>query len=136
MPPLTLHHYGFLTANTAVWLTENELLLGKPFAVFNSISIISQKVKITFLQQTENSVLTELVEPLEENALLRKMITKGITVYHTGYMAAKNDFENVLQSFEKKGAKALPVFHSEAFDNRRCVFLITKNLGMIEIIEG
>ena len=103
MPPLTLHHYGFLTANTAVWLTENELLLGKPFAVFNSISIISQKVKITFLQQTENSVLTELVEPLEENALLRKMITKGITVYHIGYMAAKNDFENVLQSFEKKG---------------------------------
>ena len=135
MPPLTLHHYGFLTANTAAWLTENELLFGMPFKVFDTIAIHSQKVKITFVQQTKDAVLTELIEPSEENTHMRKMITKGITVYHTGYLTPADEFDNVVKSFEKKGARALPVFQSEAFDNRRCVFLVTKNLGMIEIIE-
>jgi hypothetical protein len=135
MPHLALHHYGFLTANISVWLIENELLFGKPFKVSCTITVSSQKAKIAFVQQKENDVLAELIEPMEENAHLKKMIAKGITVYHTGYATPANEFDAVLKSFEKTGAYALPVFKSEAFENRRCVFIVTKNLGLIEIIE-
>ncbi|MES2850902.1 MAG: VOC family protein [Bacteroidota bacterium] len=135
MLPLILHHYGFLTADTAAWLEENELLLGKPFKVFDTVHVSSQKVKITFVQQAENTVLTELIEPLDDNLHLTKMISKGITIYHTGYIVTKEDFDKVVNSFEEKGAHSLPIFNSEAFEKKRCVFLITRSLGMIEIIE-
>lgn len=133
--PLTLHHYGFLTADTAGWLAENELLFGKPYKLFDSIPIASQKVSITFVQQTENAVMTELVHPAADNLPLQKMITKGITVYHTGYTVPANEFEETLKIFEEKGARALPVFNSEAFNQRRCVFVFSTALGMIELIE-
>ena len=133
---LTLHHYGFLTGNITAWLKENELLFGKPFKVFDTVHISSQKVKITFVQQNENGILNELIEPLEENDRLKKMIEKGITVYHAGYIVDKNKFDDVLKSFEKKSIHALPVFNSEAFENRRCVFLLSNTMGMIELIEG
>lgn len=135
MQQLTLHHYGFLTTSIDLWLAENELVLGKPFRVFDITHIHSQKAKITFVQQKENSVLTELVEPLEENTHLQKMIAKGVTIYHAGYEVAGDDFDATVKAFENNGAHALPIFQSEVFENRRCVFLVTRNLGMIELIE-
>lgn len=133
--PITLHHYGFLTADTAAWLSENELIFGKPFKLYDSIAIASQKVTITFVQQTENAVMTELVQPAADNLPLQKMIAKGITVYHTGYMIPAMEFDSTLKDFEEKGARALPVFNSEAFNQRRCVFVFSTSLGMIELIE-
>lgn len=133
--PLTLHHYGFLTADPAAWLAENELLFGKPFKLFDSIEIASQKVSITFVEQTKNAVMTELVQPGADNLPLQKMIAKGITVYHTGYTVPANEFEATLKIFEANGARAFPVFNSEAFNLRRCVFVICTSLGMIELIE-
>ena len=135
MEQLILHHYGFLTHNTVDWLAENELLLGNPFRVCGTIKIRSQKVNITFLQQAAGAVFTELIEPWEDNAKLQKMIKKGITVYHTGYLAATGQFDEVLSSFQEKGIHALAPFASEAFEGKRCVFVITRNVGMIEIIE-
>ena len=135
MPPITLHHYGFLTNDTAAWLAENELLFGKPLKVFDTVHISSQKVKITFVQQAENSVFLELIEPSDDNLHLKKMINKGITIYHAGYTVSFEYFDETVKSFEDKGAHSLPVFNSEAFENKRCVFLVTRNLGMIEIIE-
>ncbi len=122
MPTLILHHYGFLTADTAAWLVENELLLGKPFKVFDTVHINSQKVKITFVQQTENTVLTELIEPADDNLHLKKMISKGITVYHTGYTVTKNEFDNTLKSFEEKGAHSLPVFNQKLLKTNAVFF--------------
>lgn len=133
--PLTLHHYGILTADTAAWLAENEFLFGKPFSVFETVHIASQKVAVTFVQQTAGAVLTELVQPAEDNLPLQKMIAKGITMYHTGYIVPANEFDETLQSLEEKGSRALPVFNSEAFNQKRCVFVITTALGMIELIE-
>ena len=135
MEQLSLHHYGFLTIDTAAWLAENELVFGKPYKVFDTIKISSQKVNITFVQQSATSTLTELVEPSQDNSALQKMMGKGITIYHTGYLAAAGGFDNTLACFVEKGAHALPAFHSEAFGGKRCVFVITRNMGMIEIIE-
>ena len=132
---LTLHHYGFLTSSTADWLEENENLLGKPYRIFDTIKISSQKVNITFVEQTTGEALTELVEPWEENMQLHKMISKGLTVYHKGFFAPLGKFDEVVERLEEKGAHSLGTFQSEAFGNKRCVFLVTRNLGMIEIIE-
>lgn len=133
--PLKLHHYGFLTADTAAWLAENELLFGQPFQTSPSIQIVSQKVTVTFVQQTKNAVFTELIQPAADNLALQKMITKGITVYHTGYMVPANEFDETVRLFEEKGARALPVFNSEAFNHKRCIFLFGNSVGMIELIE-
>lgn len=133
--PLTLHHYGFLTADTAAWLAENELLFGKPFSVFDTVHIASQKVAVTFVQQTAGAVLTELVQPAADNLPLQKMIAKGISIYHTGYTVPSAEFDETLQWLEDKGSRALPVFNSEAFNHKRCVFVITTAHGMIELIE-
>ena len=73
MEPLTIHHYGFLTYNAAAWLAENELLFGKPYKVFETVKISSQKVNISFVQQLEGAVLIELIEPWEDNAKMQKM---------------------------------------------------------------
>jgi Glyoxalase/Bleomycin resistance protein/Dioxygenase superfamily len=135
MESLTIHHYGFLTYNTGAWLAENELLFGKPCMVFETVKISSQKVNITFVQQSEGRVFTELIEPWEDNAKLQKMIAKGITVYHTGYLAATGQFDKILLSFNEMGIHTLAPFASEAFEGRRCVFVVTGNIGMIEIIE-
>lgn len=133
--PLTLHHYGFLTADTAAWLADNELLFGKSFKISESIKIASQKVTVTFIQQTANAVCTELVQPAADNLPLQKMIKKGISAYHTGYTVPADEFDIELKKFEEAGCHLLPVFYSEAFNNKRCVFIITKNLGMIELVE-
>jgi methylmalonyl-CoA/ethylmalonyl-CoA epimerase len=133
--PITLHHYGFLTADTAAWLAENELLFGKPYKVSETIQIATQKVSVTFVQQTPGAVLTELIQPHDDNTSLQKMIAKGITVYHTGYTVPSNEFEDTIIFFEKEGGRMLPVFNSEAFNMKRCVFIYTKNLGMIELME-
>src|SRR2546430_11349806 len=102
MKLLTLHHYGFLTGDTAAWLAENELLFGKPFKVFETVKIHSQKVNISFVQQSETDILTELIEPWEENIKLQKLIAKGITVYHTGHLAVAGEFDTILLSFKEK----------------------------------
>ena len=134
---LTLHHYGFLTADTTAWLAENELLLGRPFRVFETVEITAQKVKITFVQQLENDVVfTELVEPAADNISLQKMLNKGVTVYHKGYLAAPGAFDALLTGFAEKEVHVLPAFHSEAFNGLRCAFVVTSGLGLIEIIES
>ncbi len=135
MDSLTLHHYGFLTSSTLDWLAENESLLGKPFRVFDTIKIQSQKVDITFVEQTQGEVLTELVEPWEDNLRLHKMISKGLTVYHKGFLSKVGMFDEMVKKMEEKGVHSLGAFQSEAFGNKRCVFLVSRNLGMIEIIE-
>ena len=47
-------------------------MFGKPFKLYDSIAIASQKVTITFVQQTENAVMTELVQPAADNLPLQK----------------------------------------------------------------
>lgn len=135
MLPLTLHHYGFLTADTAAWLAENELLFGQPYNVSSTIFIQSQNVSVTFVQQHQHTTLTELIQPAEENTPLQKLITKGVTVYHTAYKVRSDAFDDVVKKFEENGSKLMPIFQSEAFNLKRCIFLVTKNMGMIELIE-
>ncbi len=133
---LVLHHYGFLTVDTAAWLQENEMLHGKPFRVYDSIEIASQQVTITFVEQTEGAVLTELVEPGRGNRILHKWLSKNITIYHTGYRCGVHEFDEVKRHYEEKGCHSLPEFYSEAFGGKRCVFIVTRSLGLIEIIEA
>jgi len=63
------------------------------------------------------------------------MINKSLTVYHKGFYAPFEKFDEVVEDLEEKGARSFGVFQSEAFgSNKRSVMLVTRNLGMIEII--
>lgn len=133
MAGLQLHHYGFLTASTQDWLREQEEFFGPPYSVSKTFTITSQKVKVTFVEPTKGAVLTELVEPLPGNASFNKMLARGHHVYHCGYLCSR--FDEQLHQWETAGGRLLKVFHSEAFGGRRCAFIITTNLGLVELIE-
>ena len=53
--------------------------------------------------------------------------------YHVGLLSPKFDKDKA--RFEDAGYIALPEFKSEAFEMRRCVFLMSPDSHMIEIIE-
>ena len=126
------HHVGCLVDNLEESILTYSNLLGfdPPSEIYD---ISSQKVKVCFIKNTADSFI-ELVEPYEDNTSLRKMLKKGQTFYHTAY-TVKN-FDEALEEMESKGAKFMPVFTSEAFNNRRCVFLYTPELQLIELIES
>ncbi len=133
MQPLRLHHYGFLTSSTVAWLRENEQLFGPPHAVSATIGISSQQVSVTFVEPYPGAVLIELVEPWPGNTALEKMLVRGITMYHTGYLSAA--FDRHILEWEAAGERLLQTFHSEAFGGKRCAFVVTHHLGLVELIE-
>lgn len=129
---LIFHHVGCLVDNMDESIRTYTDLLGfdPPSEIYD---ISSQKVKVCFIKNTTDSFI-ELVEPYEENTSLRKMLKKGQSFYHTAY-TVKN-FDEALKEMEAKGARFMPVFTSEAFNNKRCVFFFTPELQLIELIES
>lgn len=97
------------------------------------ITVKEQKVRISFRPLGSGSFL-ELVEPAPDNAFLLRLLRRGVNYYHLGYMC-KNVNESV-GALVANGAHELNRFQSEAFGGRLCVFLITTNGEIIELIES
>jgi hypothetical protein len=129
---LTLHHIGCLVEDMAAAL---ETYAGTPLATGASapVAVSSQKVRVCFLP-AGNGTFIEFVEPEPDNAFLLRMLRKGTSYYHVGYMCA--DLDKGVQALVTAGAHELTRFQSEAFGGRYCVFLITAQQQMIELIEA
>lgn len=125
-----IHHFGYLTEN--IESTVNEMS-AVGFTLESSIyDINSQKVRVCFLRNKEN-ICYELVEPDHENVTLKRLISNGVTFYHTGYLVTS--IEAATDYLEEKGFYLVSIFHSEAFNGRRCAFYLTKSKNLIELIE-
>lgn len=129
---LTLHHVGCLVENISAAL-ETYAGTHTLSEIPTPVTVSSQKVRVCFLP-VGNGTFLEFVEPDPTNAFLLKMLRKGTSYYHVGYFC--EDLDQAVQSFVTAGAHELTRFQSEAFEGRCCVFLITAQQQMVELIEA
>jgi len=128
---MILHHAGCLVEDIPAALAAYAgTLLNSPS---EPVAISSQKVRVCFLP-AGNGTFVEFVEPSPDNAALLRMLHKGISWYHVGFMCA--DLEGSVTSLLAAGARELARFRSEAFSGRECVFVVNAQQQMIELIEA
>jgi len=128
---LQFHHTGCLTDDIEASKEVYAGLFG-----FTSISatftIESQQVKVCFIQ-TAPGVYIELVQPAEMNSFFAKIQKSKNPYYHIGYTSTA--YDAALKTMIEKGCHMISEFHSEAFEGKRCSFLYTPEMHLVEIIE-
>jgi methylmalonyl-CoA/ethylmalonyl-CoA epimerase len=129
---LRLHHVGCLTEDIEAALHTYIDLLGMKKAS-GIITVSDQQVKVCFVE-TGPDVFLELVEPQGQNAALRKILKSNNPYYHTGYLTT--DLSATVTRLQEDGFHLVNRFFSEAFDQRECAFLYTREMHLIELIEG
>lgn len=96
-----------------------------------------RNVNITFLSNKSDGIKIELIEPLDENndvyKTLKKM-NKMSVPYHICYSV--DNIERAVREFcSKKYVMTTKVEKAIAMGNRRVVFLLKKDVGLIELVE-
>jgi len=129
---MELHHIGCLVENIPEAISEYKKLYSNNLESTNPIKIETQKVSVCFLK-IANSVSLELVEPFPDNRTLLKLLKKGTSYYHLGYLTPNFKEESIRLISE--GYKKLPDFKSEAFNFCLCAFFVNSLGHLIELIE-
>jgi methylmalonyl-CoA/ethylmalonyl-CoA epimerase len=127
----SLHHIGCLTKS----IDESLIYYTKILPLKRSgeiITIQSQGVKVCFLSMNDSTFL-ELVEPSESNKTLNNLLKKGISFYHLGYLS--ENVEDAADFLVSKEFKLVTSFYSEAFQNKKCIFLLSPEFHLIELIQ-
>lgn len=128
---LRQHHIGCLVASIEEFKNENEGLWKE--ADYSKVySISSQDVRVCFLMMSSDTRL-ELVEPGTGNQPLLKLLTKGLTYYHIGFITAT--YEESVEMLISSNFRQLSEFTSEAFKGRRCAFFYHPQMRLVELIE-
>jgi hypothetical protein len=124
------HHFGCLVRNLDQAIEAYRPLFP---AMSPKIYVSAQKVTVCFVRLGE-AISLELIEPAEPDAATQTMLKRGIAYYHVGYLV--KDFEGSVEKLEKLGYKVVESFHSEAFEGKRCAFLMSPVLHLIELMES
>jgi methylmalonyl-CoA/ethylmalonyl-CoA epimerase len=131
---LVYHHTGCLVKDLEQSIENYKALI--PGATISPVyNIASQKVRLVFVQLNEGMNI-ELIECLEENNSLGKMLGKGTNFYHIAFITNGRTVDAVVDQLEKDGFRLISRFNSEAFENKPCAFLYSPEMHMIELIEG
>lgn len=128
---LILHHVGCLTKS----IDESLVFYTKILPLKRTSDIItiqSQGVKVCFLSMNESTLL-ELVEPSQSNKSLNNLLKKGVSFYHLGYLS--EDIEGSANFLLTKEFQFVTSFYSEAFQNKKCIFLLSPEFHFIELIQ-
>lgn len=128
---LVFHHSGLLVKNIYKSIENYSQIFGQD-AISQIYEISSQKVWVCFVK-LNNDVYIELVQPFDDNDDFNQYFKRNISYYHNAYMS--DNFDSFLGSLTEKGLRVINVFNSEAFDNKRCAFLLTKEFHLFELIE-
>ena len=129
---LILHHIGCVTVN----IEQSKNIYSGSLGFTNisaTYTITNQKVKVCFIE-TAPGVYLELVEPIGYIPFLSKILKSNNHFYHTGYLTG--NFKATLQSMVNNKLYLISQFESEAFGNRKCAFLCTKERHLIELIQS
>lgn len=129
---LTIHHVGCLVEDIPAAVAAYRNVLPPDFMP-QPVAVSSQKVRVAFVP-AGNGTFLEFVQPDPGNSFLSRMLEKGISYYHVGYLCP--DIEKSVETLISNGAHELNRFNSEAFEGRLCVFLITASQQIIELIES
>jgi methylmalonyl-CoA/ethylmalonyl-CoA epimerase len=92
----------------------------------------TQNVHVAFI--TLNGIQIELIEPVNEISPVFQSLRKGIKLLHLCYEVP--DLEKAIKESRKDGfhciSKPVP---ATAFDNRKIVWLYSREWGLIELVE-
>ena len=130
---------GLIYHHTAILVKDMQAAADTYSAIFGSASvsqvyaISSQQVSVCFIN-TGNGAYIELVEPFKESNAFDAYFKRGIHYYHVAYKT--NNFEQAIEKLAGAGYKLLTMFNSEAFNNKRCAFLVSGLTHLTEIIEA
>lgn len=128
-----LHHIGCLVPAIEGALDSYAALGFKVSGAAAGITLADQKVRLCFLDAGAGPLI-ELVEPAEDNRFLRRLLDKGVNFYHLGFLCS--DLGLTLDAMTSQGARILIRFTSAAFEGRECVFVLTPQGQMIELIQA
>lgn len=128
---LELHHVGCVTKSINESLVYYTQVL--PFKKWGEVIYIkSQQVSVCFVEMG-SKVYLELVEPTDENKSLNNLLKKGISFYHLGYFS--KDVDSSADYLVSKEFRIVTSFYSEAFENKKCIFLYSPEMQLIELIQ-
>lgn len=134
LPPLTLHHIGFVVDAIAPAMEGflHSLNASWDQRIFEDPL---QKVKVAFLTTCPGEPQIELVEPVGDSSPVRKfLLEKGGGLHHFCY-ETKN-LEAELRVFRSR--RAILVSHPRpavAFDGRRIAWVLTRENLLVELLE-
>ncbi len=128
---LKFHHVGLAVESIEDTLVYYRELFSEE-AVSEIIGISSQKVRVCFVHLGGNQYI-ELVEPVAGDSAVSNLLRKRIGYYHMAYRV--KDFEASISRMEELHFKALEAFSSEAFPGKSCIFLISPDGHLTELIE-
>lgn len=126
------HHTGMAVDSIEDTLQYYRVLFGEE-KISSIYSIHSQGVNVCFVEVGPSSFL-ELVEAANDESSIHRMRRKGVSYYHVAYKV--KDIVSCVEELEGLNFKAMSFFESEAFDNKRCIFLYTPDAQLIELIES
>ncbi len=130
MSELKFHHIGCLVEN----IDSAAALYGVLFnnKVSAKIYVSSQKLNVCFIG-IGNEEYLELIESAGDNSVIENLRKRGFTYYHVGY-TVKN-MEKCIEQLCEMNFKLISTFNSEAYDGKKCAFLISPDSHMFELIE-
>ena len=128
---LTFHHVGCLTHDIENSKRVYAETLGLD-AVSQTYDISSQDVKVCFVTMAPGSYL-ELIEPTGDNPTLNKIMKSKNPFYHLGFLT--DDIDATIEGMVKDGGYLVNTVYSEAYDNKKCAFIYTEELHLIELIQ-
>jgi methylmalonyl-CoA/ethylmalonyl-CoA epimerase len=131
LPGLNYHHIGLLVENIEESIAHYTAIFGKE-NISDVFNVTSQKVKVCFVKISDNNYI-ELVEPINEDSVVYKLLKKRTSYYHIAYKV--KDIYDMVNRLEKLNYKTLEFFNSEACNGKPCVFLYTPEAHLIELIE-
>jgi methylmalonyl-CoA/ethylmalonyl-CoA epimerase len=129
---LKFHHTGCLVYSIDNSIETYKNLFGA-HSIGPKIFIKSQKVFVCFVNIGAD-IYIELVEPSSIDSSLFKFLNKGRDYYHKGFFV--DDIEKTIIFLKNNGFILIDIFRSEAFDNKKCAFLISPLKIFFEIIEN
>ncbi len=128
---LRIHHIGYAVSSIENSIRKFEVLGYK--TVGEVVHDISRKVKILFLENT--GVYVELIEPTSEDSPVKSIIEKnGPGTYHICYET--EELEETANQLRKQGFRPITSLSAApAIDDRRVIFMYSKECGLIELLE-
>lgn len=130
---LVFHHTGVIVRSMADARAEYARLFGEP-ALSVVYEVASQGVRVCFVHVGPHSCL-ELVEPVGPDSKVASIARRMATYYHVAYKTP--DIEQAVAEMVAADFKlAGDYFASEAFGGQRCIFLMSRQAHLIELIEA
>jgi methylmalonyl-CoA/ethylmalonyl-CoA epimerase len=127
---MQFHHVGCAVDSIKDYLKLYRESLG--FTQVSEIILVkAQDVQVCFVEIGPGSYI-ELIEPISDHSPLEKF--KRIGYYHICFLV--EDIDQTVEQLTSQGFLLISLFPSEAFNNRRCSFLVNPFGHLIELAEA